>query len=36
VVPELRRDSPDGVPFEPDAFVFGNEVGEQVHSTKKA
>ena len=33
---DLRRHGPDGKPFGPEAFVFGNEVGEQIGSIKKA
>ena len=32
----MRRHAPDGEPFPPDAFVFGNDVGERVKSIKKA
>jgi integrase len=33
---EMRRHAPEGKPFGPDAYVFGNEVGEQIGSVKKA
>ena len=33
---EMRRHAPDGKPFGPDAYVFGNEVGERIGSIKKA
>ena len=33
---EMRRHGPDGKPFGPNAFVFGNEVGERIGSIKKA
>ena len=32
----MRRHAPDGEPFPPDAFVFGNDVGERVKAIKKA
>src|SRR4051812_22201332 len=32
----MRRDAPDGKPFGEDRFIFGNEVGEQIGSIKKA
>jgi integrase len=32
----MRRHAPDGEPHAPDAYVFGNEVGERVKSVKKA
>jgi integrase len=33
---EMRRTDPSGQEFGPDAFVFGNEVGEQVKSVRPA
>jgi len=33
---ELRRHAPAGEPHPPRAFVFGNEVGEQIKDPKKA
>ena len=33
---DLRRHAPDGVPFGPDGYVFGNTCGEHVVSIKKA
>jgi integrase len=33
---ELRRHAPDGKEHEPNAYVFGNEVGEQVTSIRTA
>jgi len=33
---ELRRHGPDGEPFGPDAYVFGNEVGERLKNYQKA
>ena len=33
---DLRRYDPDGQPFGPDAYVFGNEVGERVRNYQKA
>src|SRR5262245_59987166 len=33
---EMRRVGPDGKPLGPDAYVFGNEVGERIGSIKKA
>lgn len=27
---DMRRTGPDGQPFGPDAYVFGNEVGERI------
>jgi integrase len=33
---EMRRTDPDGKELGPDAFVFGNEVGEQVKSVRVA
>ena len=33
---ELRRHDPDGEEFKPEAFVFGNEVGERVKNYQKA
>jgi integrase len=33
---EMRRTDPEGQTFGPDAFVFGNEVGEQQDSIKTA
>jgi integrase len=33
---ELRRIGPDGKEFGPDAYVFGNEVGERVKSVRTA
>jgi integrase len=32
----MRRHAPDGKPFGPSAYVFGNEVGERIGSIKKA
>jgi integrase len=32
----MRTHAPDGQPFGPDAYVFGNAVGEQISSIKKA
>jgi hypothetical protein len=32
---DLRKDAPDGTVDCPDAFVFGNEVGEQVKDLRK-
>jgi integrase len=31
---EMRRHDPSGRPFGPEAFVFGNEVGERVKSVR--
>ena len=33
---EMRRHGPDGREFDPDAYVFGNEIGERVGSVKTA
>ena len=33
---ELRRFDPDGEKFGPDAYVFGNEVGERLKNYQKA
>jgi len=33
---EMRRNDPDGEPHKPQAFVFGNEVGERTASIKTA
>jgi integrase len=33
---EMRRHAPDGRPLGPDAFVFGNAVGERIGSVRKA
>jgi integrase len=33
---EMRRTGPDGEPHQPDAYVFGNEVGERVGDIKRA
>ncbi len=33
---DLRRHAPDGARLGPDAYVFGNEVGERIGSVKKA
>ncbi len=33
---EMRQHAPDGVTFGPEAYVFGNEVGEKVSSVKTA
>ncbi len=33
---ELRRHDPDGEEFRPDAYVFGNEVGERLKNYQKA
>jgi integrase len=33
---EMRRTGPDGAELGPDAYVFGNEVGERIESTKTA
>ena len=33
---ELRRHDPDGEEFEPDAYVFANEVGERLKNYQKA
>lgn len=33
---EFRRIGPDGQPMPPDAYVFGNEVGERVGTVKRA
>src|SRR5438067_8279821 len=33
---ELRRHDPDGDEFGPDAYVFGNEVGERLKNYQKA
>jgi integrase len=32
----IRRHGPDGMPLGPDAYVFGNEVGERVGDVKTA
>ncbi|MEZ5290150.1 MAG: site-specific integrase [Vicinamibacterales bacterium] len=32
----LRRDGPDGEPFEPTAYVFGTEIGTQIGDVKTA
>ena len=32
----MRTHAPDGQPFGPDAYVFGNEVGRKIASIKKA
>jgi integrase len=32
----MRTTAPDGTPHGPDAYVFGNEVGEQISSIKKS
>ena len=33
---DLRRHDPDGQQFGPDAYVFGNEVGERLKNYQKA
>ena len=33
---EVRRDSPDGTPLPPAAYVFGDEIGRRVGSVKRA
>ena len=33
---ELRRHDPDSEQFKPDAYVFGNEVGERLKNYQKA
>jgi integrase len=33
---DMRRTGPDGEPFGPQAYVFGNEVGEPVQNVKRA
>ena len=32
----MRRNEPSGAPHRPEAYVFGNEVGERVNSMKRA
>ena len=36
VILEMRAYTPDGTKLGPDAYVFGNEVGEQIKSTRKS
>ena len=33
---DMRQHGPDGTAFGPEAFVFGNKVGEKINSVKKA
>ena len=33
---EMRRHDPDGQPWGPEAYVFGNEVGQRIHSVDTA
>ena len=32
----MRRHAPDGTPHPPEAYIFGNEVGERIQSVKTA